>query len=539
MKDDEATKTFEFYEEVDIEQKRKQDIKENPLNLIQQIALGIFQAKKIVDYDVCMACGSTLVSSVLPYVRLDSSLGPLPLNEMNLVIGASGTGKTLPFRIVKGMLRKFNLLFPGRYTVEGVEGWFARKVQEEVRDNNGRLVEMRDTDEYVNDPYCTIVTDEISQSFKEAKKEYMAGSIELLSQLYDGELKGTALSRGARVPQSPIYVSFLGATVPEFVPSIPDYFFEQGLAGRINWLFIEPKDELPKFDLKDTKTYYDAVNILTSYKKQLKYLLDLNIKYNPKKKSIMVKFDTDASVLYKKYHDEKYDSWKTNYDNENRGFDWQYKRRLHELVLKKAGLIAVARCADNIIEEMKEQYFEKEKKYNERLDKILEEQEKKIEEQRSKGKVKISVDKLKIPKPPNYPSPQKVFDDIGVRVNKEDMQEAINWINKNERHLKKILFIKKTGIVYNMGTLQVRREVYCPENLYVCLLKSKNRTLNTRQLWSISRISDFGTFKKYLAEALQKGIIVKLNPKSVTVSNEKKRLGLDTKTRQPHVYKAI
>lgn len=446
----------------------EREYKPKTLNFLNKMANTIYAAKRIIDIDVAFACSSMLLNSVLPYVRLKTSIGDLPLNEMNLIVGTSGTGKTLPFRIVNDILKNdLGVAFPGRFTVEGAEHWFSAK--EEIIDNKGNIIGHGD---YLNEPYCSIVTDEISQSFKESKKEYLAGSIELLSQFYDGELKGTALASHHRIPQSPIYVNLLGATVPEFIPSLPEFVFEQGLAGRIYWVYVEPQETLPTFSIREYKQHDKMMLGIKAYTSILKTLLDLNISktHNPKREIIPLYMDSDVDELWNKYHMKKYNEWRRDRENKPNSYDWQYKRRLHELALKKAGTFAIGRGAVNICE-------------------------------------------------------TKKFD--VVTVNKSDMENAINWVKKSENYLKQILLIKKTGGVFSMNTRQAISNIYCPENLVVQLLHSKNGMLNTRQLWEASRIKNKTTFTKYLYKAYNKGLIKLVDKSSIISKEECERLDIE------------
>jgi len=449
----------------DIEHRANKDlVSKRATNFVFKLANEIYTAKKIIDYDVALTCASSLISSCVPHVRLTTSIGPMPLNEMNIIVGASGTGKTLPFRIVQDIIEEISVLFPGRYTVEGVEKWFARRP---IDPDTG---EERTTGPYVNPPYCTIVTDEISQSFKETKKEYMSGSIELLSQLYDGRLKGTALSSGPRQPQHPLYVNMLGATVPEFLPDLPKFVFEQGMAGRIYWLFIEPKDEAPKFEIMDYKSYNSSVKNLKAYSGTLQRLFDINIHANPDRKIFPIRLSSDASILYKFYHDKKYREWQNAYENRPFDFDWQYKRRLHELVLKKSGIFAIG---SNI------EFIKETASFN------------------------------------------------NIRVNKEDMTNAIRWVEKSEYHLQNIIFKNKTGVVYSMNTSQAMFNVYSVKNLIRHLLEAPNNTLNNKQLWSLSKIADYRTYRKYRDQARANGLIIDVPKSKISKEKEKQRLEIE------------
>jgi len=458
-----------------------QKIQDKP-NYIDKLASEIYAAKRIIDLDVAYICASNMLSSVLSSVRIKTAIGDLPLNEMSIIIGASGTGKTLPFRIVKKFLRDTDLLFPGRFTVEGFEHRYSER--EEIRDNRGEVIGHGD---YLHPPYGAIVTDELSQAFKESKKEHMAGSIELLSQIYDCELKGTALTSGFRQPQSPIYVTFLGATVPEFVPRLPDWVFQQGLAGRINWRLIEPS--IKHFDIRDYVRRDKADEKLSIYDATLKFLLDLNTTMNTNKQDLIIKIEEDASKEWNKYRLKKEHEWLYNMENYPHDYTWQYKKRLHELVLKKAGIIAVARCVD-IILHMRKEVSKKEANY----------------------------------------SVQDYFDI--VTVEKEDMIKAIEFVSKSESSLKKIMFMKRTGKVYLMGPRQALSEVYSAANPVDKLLKVPKMMLNAGQLYNACGISDMTTFQKYLNMAMKNGYIREVHKNEITSEKEKKRLKLDaTRTR--------
>jgi len=460
-------------EHADFEDKIRK-IEDSP-NYIDKLASEIYAAKRIVDLDVAYICASNMLSSVLPYVRIKTSIGDLPLNEMSIIIGASGTGKTLPFRIVKKFLRGVRILFPGRYTVEGVEAWFANMRQEDVIDERGRIIGTQDTDEYLHPPYSSIVTDELSQAFKESKKEHMTGSVELLSQIYDCELKGTALAGGERIPQAPIYVTFLGATVPDFVPSLPEWVFKQGLAGRLYWKLIEPS--VKDFDIRDYVRRGKAKEKLNVYDASLKFLLNLNVKDNPNQNELYIKIEEDAGREWNRFRMFKENQWLQDSINYPNDFTWQYKKRLHELVLKKAGLIAVARCVNDIMN------------------------------MRGQG-VKYK--------------PQDYFDIVSVE--KEDMIKAIDFVNQSEASLKKIMFMKKTGKVYLMGPRQALSEVYSAANPVDKLLKAPKMMLNAGQLYNACGISDMTTFQKYLNLAIKGGYVKTVHKSEIKDKKDRERL---------------
>ncbi|GAH46602.1 unnamed protein product, partial [marine sediment metagenome] len=151
------------------------------------------------------------------------------------------------------------------------------------------------------------------------------------------------------------------------------------------------------------------------------------------------------------------------------GYDWQYLRRLPELVLRQAGTFAVGRCVDAII----------------------------------------------------Y---AKSFYCVDIR--EEDIKKAIERMIAYESYLRKILRVKMTGMVYTMGTRIAKSEVYTVDNIIVCLLKARNRRLNYTQLLLASKISDPKTLRNYVNKAIRAGLVRKVVKTEIKDKNEIKRLGL-------------
>ena len=451
-------------------------------NFLIKLARSIYIASPTVDWGVALACASTLVSSCVPYVKIKTRLGPLPLAQMTLIIGPSGSTKTLPLRIVRKTLENLHLTLPERYTTEGIDERFSKK--EQVRNDDGDMI---DTPYYMYEPFGSMVIDEVSQTFKEsAKKEYLSGAIEQLSQFFDQHLKQTALARGIRRPLEP-YISVISATVPEFIPSLDDYFFQQGFAGRFHWYYIEPSSSDTDLNIMDWRTYENATRDLKAYDATLKRLLNSNVpdredkdgnlnresrheRHIRERKTIGIKIDSKANDMWKKYkkHINKRYSVKSSYANANE-IDFQYIARLPELVLRQAGIFAIGRCMDFI---------------------------------REKGNFDL------------------------VEIISTDMENSINLIETYDKHLQKIIKIKKTGEVYSMGTRRVRYEVYTTNNPISCLLKAPNRMLNTKQLWEASKISDKTTFTKYLYQAVNQGEIKLINKDKIKSEEEKRRLNI-------------
>ena len=506
MTEDKFAKEYEEYETSKEKEYHREDLRQNPPNFIDKLAWKIYEANPIVDLDVSYACATTLLNSVLPKVRIKTRLGYLPLGEMNLIVGASGTSKTLPFRIVRDVLKdlkvketeeeydmdsknnikknkdgslkkikvlknkKLNMDLPERYTSEGIEGYFAAKVQR----FNKETKQNEDTNEYQHVPYGTMVIDEISQMFKESsKKEYLAGSIEQLAQFYDMHLKATALSSGVRIPQEP-YICLIAGTVPEFIPNLPDFIFAQGLAGRFHWVFIEPKKDAPPLEIMDFRSYTRAKTGVEAYKTTLQKLLELNVSkdFNSNDEIIPIRISSKASIMWRRYHNKKYGEWYINSVNNPYDYDWQFLRRLPEQALRLAGTYAVGRVTTLLTNA----------KRNE-----------------DSAKKKFSI----------------------VEVREDDIHKAINRIDVYEKHIKKILRIKTTGVVYTMGTRKAKGEVFSVDNVIICLNKAKNRRLNLKQLHQATKITDNRTLRSYINKAIKAGLVKKRDRQDVLKELEK------------------
>jgi len=500
MTEDKITKEFEAWEKTKDKDYHREDLKQNPPNFIDKLAWKIYEANPIVDLDVSYACATTLLNSVLPKVRIKTRLGFLPLGEMNLIVGASGTSKTLPFKIVREVLKEFkvketkeeydidskgnvkknkdgslkkikklvnknlNMHLLERYTSEGIEGYFAAKVQR----FNKETKQMVDTDEYLHEPYGTMVIDEISQLFKESsKKDYLTGAIEQMAQFYDMHLKATALASGVRIPQEP-YICLLGGTVPEFIPSLPDFIFAQGLAGRFHWIFIEPKRDAPPLEIMDFPSYDKAKQGIGVYTTTLQKLLELNVSkdFNPNDEIIPIRITSKASMMWRRYHNKKYGEWYINSVNNPYDYDWQFLRRLPEQALRLAGTYAVGRVTTLLINA---------KRY----------------EDTAKEKFNL------------------------VEIEEDDVHKSINRIDVYEKHLKRILQIKTTGVVYTMGTRVAKGEVFSVDNIIICLNKSRNRRLNLKQLHQATKITDNRTLRSYINKAMKTGLVKKRNRQDI------------------------
>lgn len=296
-----------------------------------------------IDGRFCYACASTLFSACLPYIRIASRYGPLPFNEMNLIINYSGTGKTLPFDVIRKQTEKLNINLPDKYTTEGIEFYFA---QRENPDD--------ELSPYLHRPYGCMTIDEIGQLFTESySKNHLAGAIEELSQFYDRRLRQTALVKGYRQPQRP-NISFIGATIPSSLVLVKDEFFSQGLMGRFyaQFISITPNDDV---DISDYDSYLEQDKEIDIYGEKLEKLLNLNISLKPEsnddKQMTLIPIHQEASKMWNIHKKKVLDTWSLHIQNNPIGYEYHYLRRIPELTLREAGRVAISRQVDRILDD--------------------------------------------------------------------------------------------------------------------------------------------------------------------------------------------
>lgn len=281
--------------------------------------------------DVCFACASALLGTVLPHVRIVTSIGkPLFLDEMNFLVGDSGVGKTLPLDVADRIARRIGVSLPSRYTNEGIETYFAET------DGEGNFVHRSNG---------IIICDEIGQVFGEAtSKSHYSGIIEQFSRLYDHKLPETALVRGVRSPQDP-YVCVVAATIPQFLPFISDMFFQQGLAGRFIWVYCDI-DTGGSVSISSSNNRVDELNdVVNKHASILSSLKDIScagVQY--------LNIDPSADGLWNAFYSQCCNHWEYGRASCRFGWDWQYKIRLPELAIKQAGKSCIGRNIEHILE---------------------------------------------------------------------------------------------------------------------------------------------------------------------------------------------
>jgi len=308
-------------------------------NFIFELADAFHLLHKAMNYDIAIACASSLLSAGLYNIRIPTSRGlPSSLDEMNIIVGLSGVVKTIPLKKADQIAKHLGIKLPSFTTTEGIVSYFA---ETEKNKETGK-------ENYIHKPYGIIINDEMSRKFSEAKrKEYATGCIEAYSSFYDHNLEDTYLaSKGHRDPQSP-YVTVIGATITNFLPLIPDHFFSQGLAGRFNWIFCDSTNaEYVTDDITNLSDYKEAEELFDKHIKILSKLYaknpqtPVNITLKSEVTDIFMEFDKECNLEWE--YEASTNLWNCNY---------QYLKRLPEMAIKSAARYSVGRQASYIIAE--------------------------------------------------------------------------------------------------------------------------------------------------------------------------------------------
>jgi len=306
-------------------------------NFILELAGAFYLLYTTMNYNIAIACASSLLSVGLPNVQIPTGRGlPLFLDEMNIIVGLSGAVKTIPLKKADQIARLLGVKLPSFTTSEGIVSYFAETEKDEETGEQ----------KYVHQPHGIIINDEMSRKFSEGKhKGYATGCIETYSSFYDHNLEDTFLaSRGYRNPQSP-HVVVIGATITNFLPQIPDHFFSQGLAGRFNWVYCDATNvEQITDDITDISTYKEAEKL---FDKHIKKLSKLYAK-NPST-PVDITLKSEVADIFTKFDRECTSEWKYEAVDNLWSCSYQYLKRLPEMAIKSAGRYAVGRPLDHIL----------------------------------------------------------------------------------------------------------------------------------------------------------------------------------------------
>lgn len=267
-----------------------------------------------------------LLSTIMgPDRVIIDKMGKLNLNLFFLIIGPSGIAKkTTPIKTYTGeIFRKlsdkldYQFELPSRYSVEGMIHYLAEK------------------------SVGSIIRDEFTSIFKEAQnKDYLADSLEFMSELYDGKIMPRTTLTWKTVPKTYCYVTLLAATTPYLYRVMKPDFFTQGTGNRmlivvydtdqVNDKQIDPEDffQGPKFEaIRDDFIDETVENLAEIRNSNFRYL-------NP---------DEDAGRLWSEFELECRKQAKIRFTSNTYDLNYGYLSRLPEMILKLSGLYAVSR----------------------------------------------------------------------------------------------------------------------------------------------------------------------------------------------------
>jgi len=429
---------------------------------LDELAKDICRIQPLIQKDVAYACASASFSSCLPNLRIGTSFGALPMNELSIIIGLSGTSKTVPIKQARRIGTNLGLILPEKFTVEGIEEYFSERVGKTNR-------------AYRNEPYGFMVIDELGQLFGEVKKkDYMAGVVEELSQFHDGHLKATRLVRGGRIPQDPIYVCVVGGTIPNTLSSLGKDFFTQGLAGRFNWCYIEPQKDIEIGRFRDYKRFGKIESAIFEKMRTLQKLLHFSLygkDGNKRKDEVVIPISIKADEMCQKHFKECNNSWYDGYSNYPHGYNWQYLIRIPEMTLRQAGRNCIARNVDKIIEYEGVEFIE---------------------------------------------------------VSDTDFEKALERTKATHKTIQYLINYREQSLIHERKSYNPR-DIYNFMNPYYQLMQAPKQMLNTQQLWKVTGIKDYNSFKKYLGQAVAVGKIEMVDKATITDLAERIRLKVDTK----------
>lgn len=311
-------------------------------NFIDYVVNSLYLKDSEINQDVAFASAHALIGSVTGNkIFVLTMKGKLSADIQSFTFGDSGSSKTMTLNVVREALIKLDIEIPSDFTKEGLIHWFSEK----EKGDDGF-----ETDKYKHKNYGSIIWDEASSIFSENKnKKYKTGVIELLSEIYDHYLKGILRkdhSLSDLKPQRP-FISLFATMVTQYFPSIPEIFFVQGIAGRIHFVHVPPKE--PK-SLEDEPDWNEYSNLNTFHSKEkviqdkLKQLRKNLSPYKP----IIIKIDGKANELIKKFSHICKTRWFTSAKYNPYGWDWQYYNRLPEMACKAALRYAIGRKIENI-----------------------------------------------------------------------------------------------------------------------------------------------------------------------------------------------
>lgn len=272
------------------------------------------------------------------YYYIMTEKGRLYLNLSMINVGGSGISeKTLALNIVRKILKILgdkigkSLLLPPKFTTEGMTLHLHSMQKDEGEPPEG-----------------VILSDEYTKMIQGARsKDYMANSIEFLSQLYSGLVEASVTVRRGVEGGFEVYVNFAGVTTYYFITLTSEAFYLQGNGVRIIFV-VDDEREYHQPSNEDMHSFWDykADREEKELEKIAEELFEIRTRLPMKEgktEPSQVVLDADAQgVLFRYIETVK----RRSHDVYGRSkFDTRsgYLSRLGEFAMKKAALHAVAR----------------------------------------------------------------------------------------------------------------------------------------------------------------------------------------------------
>lgn len=193
------------------------------------------------------AIGIALVSIALHNVKhFETRYGKLKPNVFIVYIARSGMGfkSTVLNRVIEIVLEwNPDLLGPSRFTTEGLYDYINGR-----KDENGKPISLP------HDSFI-IIRDELSNIFKDSRRDYMNRLLEDLSMLYDGKFEPYATRKYGLEQfewKTGLYVVLVSATTEHFLKLMNEDFFIQGLGNR----FLYVVGDNPKIEKLDPHEFF-------------------------------------------------------------------------------------------------------------------------------------------------------------------------------------------------------------------------------------------------------------------------------------------
>ncbi len=197
---------------------------EIPIGSLIEVLVSYFESRLKTNRDFLINLACILVATATGsryYIMTDK--GKLRLNLSVVIIGGSGISeKSIALNLVRKILQRISdklgveLILPSQFTTEALTSMLAKVAKD------GSL------------PTGIILSDEYTSMIKGASsKDYMAGALEFMAQLYDGHVENALTIRRGYEKIDEVYINFVGLTTFYFLTLLPEGFWSQGNGVRI------------------------------------------------------------------------------------------------------------------------------------------------------------------------------------------------------------------------------------------------------------------------------------------------------------------